>query len=210
MPVLRFNISPLWLGILYAISTTFMIAVMNLFVKLLGQYDFHAIELVFIRNLCGLIIISGIIVAVRRNFELFKTSRPKAHLTRSLLGTFGVIFIFAAFIYLPLTTATVLIFTSSLMIPVFSAVLLKESVGPYRWTAVLIGFSGVVIMTGFSTEIKIIGLILALLGALFNALAHVSLRSLADTEHPLTTSFYFMAIGTALTLPIVPFVANGN
>ena len=204
------SIPPLWLGVIDALSSTFMIAVLNLFAKLLAEENFHAVELVFLRNLFGICIIEVIAFYYARNWDLFRTGRLKDHILRSTLGTLGVGFIFAAYAYLPLTTAVVLIFTSSLMIPVLGLIFLGESVGPYRWAAVVIGFAGVVLMTGFSPAIPVFGFILAMLGAFFNASVMVALRSLGQTEHPLTTAFYFMLFGMIMTLPILPFVASGH
>lgn len=200
----------LWLGVIYATSTAFMIAVMNLFAKLLAEQNFHAIELVCLRNFFGLVIISCIILCCSKGPDLFKTNRIKSHFTRSLLGTLGVGFIFAAYAYLPLTSATVLLFTSSLMIPIFGWLVLNERVGPYRWLAVFIGFTGVLIMTGFSPAIPLIGLFLGICGAFFNASVQIALRSLAFTEHPLTTAFYFLLFGFVATAPIFPFVSSGT
>lgn len=199
----------LTLGVIYALSSTFMICVMNMFAKLLSSYDFHAVELVFWRNLFGIFCIGGIALVTSQSLEYFKTKRIKDHFIRCILGTLGVIFIFASYAFLPLTSATVLLFTSSLMIPIFSAFFLKELVGPHRWGAVIIGFVGVIVMTGFSSNMPMIGIIFGLLGALFNALVMVSLKSLASSEHPLTTAFYFMFFGFLMTAPTMPFFMNG-
>lgn len=200
----------LWLGVAYAISTAFMIAVMNVLAKLLSEHNFHAAEIVFYRNLFGIFIIGAIALGWSKSTRLFKTKRPKDHLLRGILGTAGVAFIFAAYAYLPLTTGTVLIFTSSLMIPVLGSIFLKENVSIYRWTAVISGFIGILIMTGFAGEMNPVGVACGLVGAFLNACVMVSLRSLAKTEHPLTTSFYFMVTGLILTAPLMPFLAGGH
>ena len=188
-----------------------MIAVMNLLAKLLSEASFHPAELVFYRHLGGLVLITLIIfLYAGASTNLFRTARPKAHIFRGVLGTLGVVLIFGAFAYLPLTTATLLLFTSSLMMPVFGLVFLGEKIGMRRILAVILGFGGVALMTGFSDGVNMTGILLALAGAIANALVHVALRSLGHTEHPLTTSFYFMVTGLVLTAPVMLFLPGGD
>ncbi|NJO24016.1 MAG: hypothetical protein HC868_15195 [Sphingomonadales bacterium] len=58
---------------------------------------------------------------------------------------------------------TVLLFTASLFIPVLGVVFLKERVGPYRWAAVIIGFTGVVIMVQPTGDVYTLGIAVAML-----------------------------------------------
>lgn len=210
--------SPLAIGIFYGLSTTFMLVVMNLCAKLMSQANFHPAELVTIRNGFCIFIIGGIALfqSYRSGVNLFKTDRFSKHMFRSFMGTMSVIFIFAAYSYLPLTTGTVLIFTSSLLTPILSVIFLREHVGPYRWVAVAVGFIGVIIASGLVSEmlfthnnadqdifesLQIIGIICALIGAIANASTQVTLRSLAGSEAPVTTAFYFMVFGCLFTAP---------
>ena len=68
---------------------------------------------------------------------------------------------------------------------------LKESVGPYRWSAVVIGFIGVIIMTQPSGEVYALGIIVAISAALLHACLQIILRYLGRYESPETISFYF-------------------
>jgi drug/metabolite transporter (DMT)-like permease len=86
-------------------------------------------------------------------------------------------------------------------------VFLHERVGPYRWTAVVIGFVGVIIMTGPSGNVNALGVAVALFAAFMHATLQIILRYLGRYERPETVTFYFLVIGTLVTALPLPFVA---
>ena len=99
---------------------------------------------------------------------------------------------------------TVLMFTASLFIPVLGVIYLGERVGPYRWTAVAIGFVGVVIMAGPTGNVNALGVGVALSAALMHATLQIILRLLGRYERPETVTFYFLIVGTLVTALPVP------
>jgi drug/metabolite transporter (DMT)-like permease len=102
---------------------------------------------------------------------------------------------------------TALLFTASLFIPVLGVFFLKESVGPYRWSAVIIGFIGVLIMTSPSGDIYVWGIMVTMFAALLHAVLQIILRYLGPYESPETISFYFFVVGIVLTALAMPFIA---
>jgi drug/metabolite transporter (DMT)-like permease len=102
---------------------------------------------------------------------------------------------------------TVLLFTASLLIPVFGIVFLKEKVGPYRWAAVLTGFGGVVIMLQPTGAMYPLGVAVAMLAVTMHASLQIILRYLGRFESPETITFYFLVIGALVTALPLPFVA---
>jgi drug/metabolite transporter (DMT)-like permease len=108
---------------------------------------------------------------------------------------------------MPLADTTALLFASSLFIPVLGVVFLKEFVGPYRWSAVIIGFAGVVIMARPTGDVYVLGISVALCAAFLHATLQIILRYLGRFESPETISFYFFIIGTIVTALALPFVA---
>ncbi|HRQ62221.1 MAG TPA: DMT family transporter, partial [Alphaproteobacteria bacterium] len=117
---------------------------MSLFAKFLGDYT-GPIEVTFLRNAVGLIFLLGFF-SVTGQMKAVKTTRPLVHLTRSALGTFGIVLGMWAYIVLPLGIATVFFFTMPLYTVLLSPLLLKEKVGWRRIVAVLVGFGGILIM----------------------------------------------------------------
>ena len=74
------------------------------------------------------------------------TSRPLGQLGRGALSVGGMFTNFSALTRLPLADATAISFASPLITVALAAVILKERVRIYRWTAVLVGFAGVIVM----------------------------------------------------------------
>lgn len=192
-------------GIASACLAFFLLTLMNVFVKLLAETH-HVIEIAFYRNLIPLLLLSAYL-AVTRRAEILKTGKPKAMVFRVLIGTIGLYLTFTAVELLPLADATVLFFASTLMLPVIAFFVLKEHMGWRRWMAVIIGFSGVILIAQPTLEVQMLGVIVALAASLFHAIVQVSLRYL-KTEASLTVLFYFLLGGTLMSAIFLPWVAN--
>jgi drug/metabolite transporter (DMT)-like permease len=124
-----------------------------------------------------------------------------------VLGTVSLTMTFAAFSLMPMAETTAFLFTSSLFIPIFGTIFLRERVGIYRWSAVAVGFVGVLIMVHPSGELYALGVVIALSAALLQATMQVVLRYIGRYELPETVTFYFFLIGTLVTLVPLPFLA---
>jgi len=193
------------LGMSAAIAAFFMFAVMQMFAKLLAE-NHHVIEIAFYRNLIGVLPFLFIIFMMGRKDILTINSQPKAIMGRSVLGTISLIVTFAAFAAMPMADATAFIFTSSLFIPVLGIFLLVEKVGIYRWSAIIIGFIGVLVMLSPTGNVNFVGAGLALSAASMHAILQIVLRKLGKTEKPETVTFYFVLIGTILAAIPMPFI----
>jgi drug/metabolite transporter (DMT)-like permease len=121
---------------------------------------------------------------------------------------------FSALARLPLADATAISFASPLMTVALAAVILKERVRVYRWSAVAVGFVGVIVMllphldfgryAGVATAAATAGAIFAVLSAFINAGTVIQTRRLTQTETTPSIVFYFSlicAIAGAVTLP---------
>ena len=192
-------------GIACICAAFFLITVMLAFGKLLADRH-NAVEVVFWRNLIGVLPMAGYLLARRRG-DLLKAKKPKALLARVVIGTAAVIPTFAATQMLPMSNATVLFFTSTLLIPVMAHFFLKERVGMHRWLAVGIGMSGVFLIAQPSATFNTLGAILALTAALGHATIQIMLRYLRE-ESPFTVTFYFLLGGVIICGGIYPFVGT--
>ncbi len=195
------------LGMVTALGAFFMLAVMNVFAKILSETH-HVIEIAFYRNLIATLPFLFIIFVLGRRDILVVKSKPLAIGARSVLGTISLVTTFAAFAALPMADTTAFLFTASLFIPVLGIFFLGEKVGPYRWSAVIIGFVGVVIMLRPTGDINTLGVSLALSAAFMHAVLQVILRYLGKFERPETVTFYFVMIGTVVAALPLPFVAK--
>lgn len=195
------------LGMAAAAATFFALNTMSVFAKLLSP-GHSAIEIAFYRNLIGALPFAAWIFLLGRRDLLKIYSRGDAIVYRSLIGTVSLIATFKAVSYLPIADAQALFFTSSLFAPVMGWLFLRERVGPYRWSAVLIGFLGMLVIVRPTGAMSLPGVAFALSAALMHASLGTLLRVLGRTERPETVTFYFLVIGTALTGLALPFAGT--
>ena len=125
---------------------------------------------------------------------------------------------------LPLADATAISFASPLITVALAAIILKERVRIYRWSAVLVGFAGVIVMliphfdvghyaAAGAASAATIGSILALLAAFCNAGTVIQTRRLTQSETTSSIVFYFSlvtALAGALTLPFAWHSPTGS
>ena len=124
---------------------------------------------------------------------------------RGAIGTAALLCVYAALAALPLASATVLQY----LYPPFTALLawlmLGERIGKRVVAAMALGWLGVLLVAqpGGSMALAWQPVLIAVAGALFTALAYVSVRSLGQSEHPLVIVFYFPLVALPLSLPLV-------
>ena len=190
---------------LAAMAAFFMFTVMNVFAKLLSVR--HSVfEIAFYRNLIACMPFLFMVFVLGKREILVIRSKPTLVGFRAVLGALSLVTTFAAFSLMPMAETTVLLFTSSLFIPMLGVFFLGERVGPYRWAAVAIGFAGVLIMAGPGGHMNALGITVAIAAALMHATLQIVLRYLGRYERPETITFYFLIIGAlvmALPLPLV-------
>lgn len=175
-------------------------ALLSALVKWCGERGVPVFEIIFFRNAFAFVPL-GLYIWRTTGFEVLKTRRPIGHLVRSGVGLSGMVCGFSAVQYLPLTEATALQFASPLFMTALAALLLAERVGWRRWTAVIVGFVGVLIMARpVPGHMNAIGVTLGILSALGAAGAMVAIRQISDTERGPTIVFYFTLAGTVLGL----------
>lgn len=199
------------LGVGFALGAAIMLASMNMFAKLLS--DLHdPIEITFWRNLIAMTLLLIGLIGLKK-LHLLKTKRPWAQFWRSIIGTTGMIFSVWATALMPLTTATAFIFTAPLFVIILSYPLLKERVGIYRFIAVILGFSGVLLIATPEGGLSALALTVGLLAGLFNGMVAIFLRWLGTTENTATTNFYFFLyglIGTGIAMPFLYTQPSGQ
>lgn len=126
------------------------------------------------------------------------TARPMAHIGRSVLGLAGFLCMVYAIANGPLADVTALTFTKQLFMVPLAIVLLGEAVGWRRWTAVAVGFAGVLVMVRPGGAPFDLALAAALANGLLTAFIAIVLKQLARTERPETMVFYFGFISALL------------
>lgn len=172
-------------------------------------------QLVFFRSFFAIVPIIVFLTVRGDLVEGVKTKRPLSHLWRGLVGVCGMGLGFFALTKLPLPEAVAIGYAMPLLIVVFGALILKETVRLYRWSAVLVGMIGVGIIlwprlglfagnAGPVSEIAI-GAVAALSASVFGAFATILVRNLVHTERSATVVLYFSATCSLVSLITLPF-----
>ena len=189
-----------------AAAAVFMFTVMNAFAKYLSSRH-SVVEIAFYRNVIAVVPFLTMALLFGRREILVLRSKLFLVSTRAVLGTITLVGTFAAYSLMQMAEASVLMFTASLFMPVLGVLILKEHVGPYRWSAVVAGFLGVAIMLNPGSEVSRLGVAVALGTAFLQAIMAIILRQLGAYERPETIVLYFFLIGIVLTGLAMPFVA---
>jgi len=122
--------------------------------------------------------------------RVLATHRPGWHLLRTLLMAASMYAFFFALPRIPLATVLPIAFAAPIVVTALSRPLLGEAVGPWRWAAVLIGFSGVMVVLQPGRGMIDPAAWVALVGAMTYALLSLTARKLAGQESPLALSLY--------------------
>jgi drug/metabolite transporter (DMT)-like permease len=191
-------------GIVLKVLATLLFSIMSALIKVTGSV-YPVSELVFFRSLFALPILM-IYLAWRGQFpRSIYTDRIGGHIGRGIAGACGMFCSFFALQLLPLPDATALGFAAPLMVVALAAVFLGERVRLYRWSAVAIGFVGVLVMLW--QQLGILqghgngwGAGAALSAAVFSAIAIIQTRRLTMSEATGAIVFYFSLTTTGFGL----------
>lgn len=199
-------------GIMLKVVSVFFFVAMATMLKATGTVP--AGEMVFFRSFFALLPVLGYLAWKGRIANAFATRRPLGHIRRGLVGVGSMSLGFFALTRLPLPEATAITYATPLLIVIFSAVLLRERVHVFRWTAVVVGLVGVVIilwprLTVFSGgalgDAEAIGALAALMAAILSAFAMMAVRNLVHTERTEAIVTYFFISASVLSLLTLPF-----
>lgn len=177
--------------------------VMAICLKLLAQEKFPESQMVFARCAAGFAVILPL--ALRAGPSAWAVKRLAPVLMRCFYSTLGFFAGFYAFAHMPLADAQAISFARVLFIVVFAVWLLKEKVGWRRWTAVAVGFAGVVLMVKPGAASLNLATLAALASALFFGLAIVTVKDLTKDHSTLALVLYTNAFTTVAGLPFAFF-----
>lgn len=168
---------------------------MGALLKLASVEGMNAPELVFYRSLFSLPVVLFWVLKAE-SLAALKPNRPLAHVWRSALGLVSMGLVFQALILLPLAEATAINFTAPIFATILSFIVLREDVRIHRWTAVIVGFVGVLVVARpGGSSLPALGLGIALAGALCQAGVTTTLRQIQRSEKVSAIVFWFAVAG---------------
>lgn len=201
------------MGIALKVISVSVFVMMSSLIKSAGMVPSG--QIVFFRSFFAIFPIIAMLAWRRELATAFRTAHPVSHIMRGLVGVTAMGLGFFALTRLPLPDAITLNYAQPLIVVVLSAVFMGEVVRIYRWSAVAVGFVGVIIiawpkltlLTGDAglEAAQAVGVIAALCGATGSAIAMLLVRRLVQTEKTATIVLWFSVTATVLSLFTIPF-----
>lgn len=164
----------------------------------LASAQLHPFEIAFFRNFFGFIFILPMLL--RHGPGILRTSRLPLYLVRCLIGIVSMLAGFWAIVNLPLAQAIALSYSTPLFVTIGAVLVLGEIVRARRWSAVIIGFLGVVLIVRPGSDDFSAGSLVALMAAVASASVAISIKFLSRTEHPDAIVLYTTMLWVPMSL----------
>lgn len=188
-------------GALWMVASALGFTAMTTLIKYLGD-DYSAPLQTFYRQVAGFVVLLPIII--QRRGAAFATTRPGILIFRASAGTLGMILSFYAFQKMPLADANALSFTRTLWMVPLAAFVVRETVGPLRIAAAVVGFLGVLVMIrpGAGGEFEVGLPAAAMLASSFLfALTITGMKVLTRDHSPMVLLVWSATLGLVFALP---------
>ncbi len=195
------RLPPSWQGAAWMTASALMFAAQTAIVRYLSK-EMHFLEISLFRALFGVAVMVPWLM--QAGLSVMRTRHTGIYVTRGLLSTIAMYGWFGSLALIPIADATAISFTFPLFIALFGVLFLRESAHPMRWTALLMGFAGtlVIVRPGFQ-EVNI-GMFMVIGAGLCIASSAMMLKVAIRNDHPDTAVLYqsvymlpFAVIGAA-------------
>jgi drug/metabolite transporter (DMT)-like permease len=191
-------------GIMLMCAGVSMFPFMNAAVKLLGAH-YPVAQIVWAR-FTGHLVIMLLVFLPRYGRRLLATRRPGVQIGRSLLMLVSNMVFVVAIARVPLATASAIGFTSPLIVTALSVPLLHESVGIRRWSAVIVGFAGALLVIRPGAALHDAAVLLVLLSSAAYALYQIATRWVGLYEDAAVGIVFSALLGSLVMTAVLPFV----
>jgi len=202
-------------GILLKLISAVLFAVMSALIRYLGvRYPIG--EVVFYRSAFAMVPVMLVYAWRGELAAVVRTERPLGQAGRGALSIVGMFCSFGALARLPLVESNAISFTSPLFSVAMAALILKESVRIYRWSAVVVGFLGVLVVLAphfsgaeltiaMASATSLAGVVYGITGSFCNAGTVIQTRRLTQSETTSSIVFYFSLSCALAGLATWPF-----
>ena len=181
-------------GAIILVFGLFLFSIQDIIIKHFSSH-YSVLQIVFVRGLIALGLFALFFRFTRETIPL-QSKRPKLMLARGLLGFSSYTSYYLAVAAMPLAEVVSITFTMPLFVTAMSALILREKVGIRRWSAVVIGFIGVVVILSPTGDFNSLAVVFAFMAAITYASQTILTRFLGDHDHPLTIAFNAILIFT--------------
>jgi drug/metabolite transporter (DMT)-like permease len=183
-------------GMVYMLACAFAFAAMNAVIRHVST-DLHPLEIAFFRSFFGLLAFAP--AFIRHGIEPLKTRRPALHFLRGGVNVVSMTLFFMGISLVPLAKVAALGFSTPLFVTVLAVTVLGEPIRVRRITALVVGFTGTMIILRPGFGGMDLGAILILGSTLGYAIGLIAIKSLTRTESSTTISIYAMVFTTPVT-----------
>ncbi|SNS45397.1 DMT family transporter [Tropicimonas sediminicola] len=195
-------------GLPLYLSAMFLITAMSACVRAVsGEVPLG--QIIFWRSAVALVPILAYMAARGELPAALRTSQPRLHVTRNLLGGLSMALSFLSLAYLPVATAQALAYLAPILTLVLAALVGREQIGGRVVGAMALAVAGLAAMIGGALTAPgqgaLIGIAAGLGFATTQAVVRVHVRAMTRSEKPSTIAFYFAVTGTAIGLASLPF-----
>ncbi len=192
-------------GIALMCGAVALFAGLDALAKDLGQ-RMDTLQVVAVRFITGFLLAFLVFNPFTRP-GILRSHAPALQIGRGLTMLGTTVFNFLSFKYLQLDEALAIMFSTPFLVAILAGPVLGEWVGWRRWTAIVVGFVGVlvVIRPGFGGGMQWAAL-LSVVAAIFYAAYGILTRLASRYDASETTLFYANAVGMLAMLPVLPFV----
>ncbi len=202
-------------GIAFKVISAALFPVMQALIRYLGA-RYPVGQVVFYRSVFAIIPVVLVYAWRGELAAVVRTERPLGQAGRGVLSIAGMFFNFGAVARLPLVESNAIAFSSPLFTVALAALILGERVRVYRWSAVVIGFVGVLVVlsphlsgeeltAALAGAASLIGVVYAICGSVTNAGTAIQTRRLAQSESTSSIVFYFSLSCALAGLATLPF-----
>ncbi len=146
----------------------------------LASEQLHAFEIAFFRNFFGFVFTAPLFL--KHGIGILKTDKLHLYIGRCMIGIISMMCGFWAIVHLPLAEAVAISYSTPLFVTILAVLFLGEVVGLRRWSAVLAGFVGVLIIMQPGSQTFNADMMIALMAAVMSAIVAISIKVLSRTE----------------------------
>ena len=182
----------------------------GIIIKFLGDY-YSTVQLTVFRNSFAVLPLLVLLYFTKSFSNTFSELNNRFLIIcciRGICFTLMHICYFLAITNMNFATASTLTFSAPFFIAIFSIFLLNEKVGVYRWSAIIIGFIGVVMITRPASDLFTYYSLLPLLVAIFWSLAMIVLKFIPDNVSISKIQFYSLLFSIIGSIVLYIFTSN--
>ncbi len=165
----------------FMVCSAAMFACMAVMIRLASS-QLHAFEIAFFRNFFGFVF--ALPLLLHHGMGILKTDKLHLYIGRCLIGIVSMLCGFYAIVHLPLAKAVTISYSTPLFVTILAVLFLGEMVRLRRWTAVGLGFIGVLVIMRPGADTFDANTLVALTAAVLSAIVAISIKVLSRTEKP--------------------------